>query len=102
MRSSGCVEINANRDQDSADRIAVEISDPLVGRTTAAFFDSAADRMGGIRSLVAFCRRLRPVFRLRQHGRMQSPIVRAYARNHAMPDNRGDTPRAFHQLHGSA
>src|SRR5205823_8819334 len=86
--------INATRDQDSADRIAVEISDPPVGRTMAAFLAAIAGRRGRIRSSAAFCRKLRPVFRLRQHERMQSPIVRASARSHAMPDNRGDTPRA--------
>jgi hypothetical protein len=52
------IEISATRDPDNADRIAVEIWDPLVGQTTAAFFDSVLGHMGSIRSLGAFCRKL--------------------------------------------
>jgi hypothetical protein len=40
------------------DRIAVEIWDPLVGQTRAAFFDSVAGHMGSIRLFEAFSRKL--------------------------------------------
>jgi hypothetical protein len=50
--------ISATRDLDNADRIAVEIWDPLVGQTMAASFDSVAGHMGSIRLFEAFSRKL--------------------------------------------
>jgi hypothetical protein len=52
------MEINATKDLDNVDRIAVEIWDPLVGQTRAAFFDSVAGHMGSIHLFEAFSRKL--------------------------------------------
>jgi len=52
------IEINATKDLDNVDRIAVEIWDLLVGQTRAAFFDSLAGHMGSIHLFEAFSRKL--------------------------------------------